>query len=252
MHVVCLASGRDDGAALRVPKVYAAEDVKSGRGSFIVMEWLDLGGRTDQAALGRAMGALHAAPCPDEWRDKPFGFACDNTIGATPQPNARSRDWVEFFRERRLAHQLALARSPKLSRLGERLLPRLDELFDDLARATVAKGHTAKRQHASASTLRLRKARRWYLARRQEDGTPRRRLAHTVRPTPKPTATRVHPIQHGVDIFGSSRPLRIIQQKRYILRHFGRTLATHRRAIPRVNTPPVALARQAPARSRDP
>lgn len=122
----------DDGAALRVPKVYAAEDVKSGRGSFIVMEWLDLGGRTDQAALGRAMGALHAAPCPDEWRDKPFGFACDNTIGATPQPNARSRDWVEFFRERRLAHQLALARSPKLSRLGERLLPRLDELFDDL------------------------------------------------------------------------------------------------------------------------
>jgi protein-ribulosamine 3-kinase len=97
------------------------------------MEWLDLGGRTDQAALGRAMGALHAAPCPVEERAAPFGFAVDNTIGATPQPNApRSRDWVEFFRERRLAHQLELARSPTLARLGARLLPRLDELFDDL------------------------------------------------------------------------------------------------------------------------
>lgn len=35
-----------------------------------------------------------------------FGFGVDNTIGGTPQPNGWMGDWVEFFRERRLWHQL--------------------------------------------------------------------------------------------------------------------------------------------------
>ncbi len=38
-----------------------------------------------------------------------FGFAVDNTIGATPQPNGWMDNWVDFFRERRLRHQLQLA-----------------------------------------------------------------------------------------------------------------------------------------------
>lgn len=37
-----------------------------------------------------------------------FGFAVDNTIGATPQPNGWMDDWVDFYRERRLRHQLQL------------------------------------------------------------------------------------------------------------------------------------------------
>jgi hypothetical protein len=37
-----------------------------------------------------------------------FGFAVDNTIGATPQPNGWMDDWVEFYRERRIRHQLQL------------------------------------------------------------------------------------------------------------------------------------------------
>jgi hypothetical protein len=37
-----------------------------------------------------------------------FGFAVDNAIGATPQPNGWMDDWVDFYRERRIKHQLQL------------------------------------------------------------------------------------------------------------------------------------------------
>lgn len=37
-----------------------------------------------------------------------FGFAVDNTIGATPQPNGWMDNWVDFYRERRIRHQLNL------------------------------------------------------------------------------------------------------------------------------------------------
>lgn len=37
-----------------------------------------------------------------------FGFAVDNTIGATPQPNGWMDNWVDFYRERRIRHQLQL------------------------------------------------------------------------------------------------------------------------------------------------
>lgn len=45
-----------------------------------------------------------------------FGFAVDNTIGGTSQPNGWMGNWVDFFRERRLRHQLNLA--------GDNLIPR--------------------------------------------------------------------------------------------------------------------------------
>ena len=65
--------------------------------SFIVMEHLDLRGRCDQAELGRQVARMHLAPAGDR-----FGFACDNTIGGTPQPNPWTDSWVEFFGEHRL------------------------------------------------------------------------------------------------------------------------------------------------------
>ena len=51
-----------------------------------------------------------------------FGFACNNTIGGTPQPNPWEDDWVAFFREHRLRHQLKLAGNARLSQLAEPLL----------------------------------------------------------------------------------------------------------------------------------
>ena len=67
----------------------------------------------------------------------PFGFEEDNYIGATPQPNAWTDDWVTFFAEQRLGFQLRLAADNgfggELARLGERLLSRLGELIDEPA-----------------------------------------------------------------------------------------------------------------------
>lgn len=61
-----------------------------------------------------------------------FGFAVDNTIGGTPQPNGWMDNWVDFFRERRLLHQLRLAGDPKLNELGRRLADNLDKFFEDV------------------------------------------------------------------------------------------------------------------------
>ena len=61
-----------------------------------------------------------------------FGFAVDNTIGGTPQPNGWVDDWAAFFRERRLLHQLRLANDAALSRMGERLAAHLGRFFEGI------------------------------------------------------------------------------------------------------------------------
>ncbi len=62
-----------------------------------------------------------------------FGWQRDNTIGATPQPNAWHADWVAFFRDRRLGFQLAMAGDngapARLLDRGRRLLGELDAFF---------------------------------------------------------------------------------------------------------------------------
>lgn len=63
-----------------------------------------------------------------------FGWLWDNYLGTTVQPNQRHRNWVEFFRDERLVHQLQLARSRglgsrELFKLGEKLCERLDRLL---------------------------------------------------------------------------------------------------------------------------
>jgi fructosamine-3-kinase len=64
-----------------------------------------------------------------------FGWHRDNTIGSTSQPNSWCEEWLEFFRERRLRHQLTLARRTghdaggRLQRRGGELLERLGAFF---------------------------------------------------------------------------------------------------------------------------
>lgn len=100
-----------DTRTVRVPEVFHVGALPHGRGAFVVMEHLDLqGGGPDQAALGRAVARMHlAAPTDPNAAAGRFGFAVDNTIGATPQPNAWGDDgWVAFYRDMRLRHQLDL------------------------------------------------------------------------------------------------------------------------------------------------
>lgn len=114
---------------VRVPEVHHYGPLPSapgggalrGGGSFIVMEHLDLQGRCDQAELGRQLARMHLAT-PQHEHAGQFGFVCDNTIGGTPQPNPWEDDWVAFFREHRLRHQLRLAGNARLNAAAEPLL----------------------------------------------------------------------------------------------------------------------------------
>ena len=105
--------------------------------SFLVMEWIEAGrpGPGFFEDFGRRLARLHRVTAEAGGHGGRFGFARDNWLGATPQPNDWSADWVEFWRRSRLDHQLRLARASGLSdrtldRLGDRLMARLGEWID--------------------------------------------------------------------------------------------------------------------------
>ena len=119
--------------AIRVPGKPVAGRV--GDACFLVMEAIPTG--RPKAGFfedfGRRFATLHRRSA--ERHGGRFGFPHDNYLGATPQPNGWSADWVELFRVRRLGHQLELARrrgrsDGELDRLGERLMGRLGDWLD--------------------------------------------------------------------------------------------------------------------------
>ncbi len=122
--------------AIRVPR-----PVGSGGGGevppFLVLEAIATGqpGPGFAEDFGRRFAALHRrSPGHRGPGGEAFGFDHDNYLGATPQPNGWCADWCDFWRRRRLGHQLELARKRGLSdrrldRLGDRLLGRLEDLL---------------------------------------------------------------------------------------------------------------------------
>jgi protein-ribulosamine 3-kinase len=112
---------------VRVPGVLAQGD--DGETAWLILEWLDLDGLDAKsgAALGKALAAQHHAP------QAKYGWEKDNFIGASPQANGWSDDWLAFWRERRLHAQLRMAmqnRHPtKMIDRGERLLADCEAFF---------------------------------------------------------------------------------------------------------------------------
>ena len=124
------AAGLNEIAAtqtIRVPQPVAHG--ASNMHSFLVLEYLELSNRGNAAQLGEQLAALHRCTSSS------FGFAQDNFIGTTPQPNAWADDWITFWREQRLGFQLQLAGQNgyggKLQTLGEKLLDALPAFFAD-------------------------------------------------------------------------------------------------------------------------
>jgi len=121
-----LAELRKPGA-IRVP-----EPVSYGAGegySWLATEYIEFG-RGDvrtQETFGRQFAAMH------RFTAGRFGWHRDNTIGSTPQINAWTDSWVDFYREHRLGFQLELASSNgftgSIQRKGERLLAGLASFF---------------------------------------------------------------------------------------------------------------------------
>ncbi|MDP1928461.1 MAG: fructosamine kinase family protein [Thiobacillus sp.] len=117
--------------SVRVPQPVAS-GVAAGQ-AFLVLEYLDLRSNGDAALLGEQLAQLHRVP------QNRFGWAHDNWIGSTPQPNGWQHDWIAFWRDQRLGFQFKLAArngfGGALQRDGESLLQRLDGLFDGYAPA---------------------------------------------------------------------------------------------------------------------
>jgi fructosamine-3-kinase len=108
------------GGAVRVPAVLAQGD--DGEMGWLILEWLELEGlaAASGAALGTALAAQHRLP------QAKFGWEKDNFIGASPQENGWSEDWLAFWGDKRIHAQLRMAmkkRYPsKMIDRGERLL----------------------------------------------------------------------------------------------------------------------------------
>ena len=100
-----------------------------GTRCYLLLEFLELHRSGPGAALGRQLARLH------QHTENHYGWFEDNWIGTTSQPNAKCTDWVSFWRHRRLAHQLRLAKDngapAALLEHGEHLLCDMDGLFAD-------------------------------------------------------------------------------------------------------------------------
>lgn len=101
----------------------------SGDHAFLAMEHLQLSGGSERAygLLGERLAALHQCTA------SAHGWHRDNWIGATSQPNGWDDDWVRFFRDRRLRHQVELAVQRGARRIrepAERLAEALPRLFE--------------------------------------------------------------------------------------------------------------------------
>jgi fructosamine-3-kinase len=113
--------------ALRVPGTLAAGSI--GDEAFLVLEWLELvrPDATSEERLGEALAWLHRNRAPS------YGLERDNFIGATPQSNVVTVDWVTFWRQRRLLYQLELAarngHAGRLQDRGRRLVEVMDMFF---------------------------------------------------------------------------------------------------------------------------
>ncbi|MBD2543963.1 fructosamine kinase family protein [Planktothricoides raciborskii] len=90
---------------IRVPKPICTGTVENH--AYIVLEWLDLGGASTTGVwqdMGRKLAEMHRTGVADK-----FGWERSNTIGSTPQMNAWTDDWAEFWVEQRIRYQLQLA-----------------------------------------------------------------------------------------------------------------------------------------------
>ena len=95
-------------AALAATRALRVPEVRGVGAQWLLLEHVE-GGRParDYAErLGRGLAALHRGDAAAPW-----GWEQDNFIGRLAQTNQPARTWGEFWRDRRLGTQLALARS---------------------------------------------------------------------------------------------------------------------------------------------
>ncbi|WP_445369758.1 fructosamine kinase family protein [Methylomonas sp. BW4-1] len=115
--------------AVRVPKVICFGECQQH--AYLVLEFIELGALHSRSAslFGEQLALLHQRP------QAYFGWPIDNTIGSTPQYNARHDDWVSFWQQQRLGKQLQFAAANgyrgSLQTQGSKLLENIGVFFSD-------------------------------------------------------------------------------------------------------------------------
>jgi fructosamine-3-kinase len=106
---------------LPVPAVrFASEEI-------LLLDYIESGDPLDRSAQTHAaelLADLHSRSAAE------FGLARDTVIGGLPQPNAPSKAWIPFFRDRRLMHMARAAHDE--GALGATLLSRIEKLAGKL------------------------------------------------------------------------------------------------------------------------
>ncbi len=113
--------------AIRVPKVIVYGSTIDH--AFLVLEYIALKTLTKstEELLGQQLADLHRQ------KQSFFGWHRDNTIGSSPQLNGEYKNWLIFWQQQRLGHQLSLAAKHgykgHLQTLGEKLCTNLPPFF---------------------------------------------------------------------------------------------------------------------------
>lgn len=99
--------------------------------NFIVLETFHESEKTGSwlEKLGQQLAQLHISSQSDR-----FGFEMDNYLGTTLQPNGRTENWLNFWRDQRLGWQLEVysrksGADDLLLQMGDRLMAILDSLL---------------------------------------------------------------------------------------------------------------------------
>lgn len=108
-------------ATIRVPQTIACKNIDHDQ--VLVLEWINEGLRTDAfwQNFGEQLARLHRQT------HNTFGLDHDNYMGALPQSNTPSPDWVDFFIRQRLEPQVSLAVGKSL--LNQRHLEQFHRLY---------------------------------------------------------------------------------------------------------------------------
>jgi len=128
------------GSNLLIPEVFACKTVDSTHG-FLVQEYFSPGFSfsSDAEKLGRGLAIIH------QYKNESFGFYNNNYCGATLQNNNFTKNWVEFFRDKRLRFLLELIQKERplpISEilLFEKLLDRIPALLPDASEPVLIHG----------------------------------------------------------------------------------------------------------------
>jgi fructosamine-3-kinase len=119
--------------AFRVPEVIFHSEAADDSPAYLILEWIEgAGGRTPRtftADVGRRLAVLHRV------RGSAFGLEYDNYIGTLRQENTPSASWPQFYRDRRIAVQVEIARRsgylpPRRETMLRDVMGRIETILD--------------------------------------------------------------------------------------------------------------------------